>query len=241
MNKTNTLGLIILGALLALGMAILGFFVSQTLSNAKTAANTAQAKGLSERRVKADLAVWSTSFALATRTRSDVARLYEKAELQQQQIIDELIDAGFTQAEIKKGTIDYTYNEYRNEEQIVVEQIHKLFGTITVETTSVDKVDTARMALNPLITKGINLSNNAPKYYFTKLNDIKPEMLKEATQNARIAANEFASVAGIKVGGIQSAVQGGFTIRDVGEDYGDTAKREKDVRVVTTISFYLTE
>ena len=64
-------------------------------------------------------------------------------------------------------------------------------------------------------------------------------MLQEATKNARIAANEFASNAGVKVGGIREARQGGFIIRDIGEDYGDTKKIDKDVRVVTTITFYL--
>jgi hypothetical protein len=66
-------------------------------------------------------------------------------------------------------------------------------------------------------------------------------MLREATKNARIAANEFAENAGVKVGSIRSARQGGFNVRDAGEEYGDTAKIEKDVRVVTTIDFYLTE
>jgi len=76
---------------------------------------------------------------------------------------------------------------------------------------------------------------------FTRLNEIKPAMLREATKNARIAANEFAENAGVKVGGIRDAHQGGFSIRDVGESHGDTAKIEKDVRVVTTITFYLTK
>ena len=87
----------------------------------------------------------------------------------------------------------------------------------------------------------MDVRNNSPAYYFTGLNDIKPEMLQEATTNARIAANEFAANAGVQVGGIRNARQGGFIIRDVGENYGDTAKIEKDVRVVTTITFYLTK
>jgi len=95
--------------------------------------------------------------------------------------------------------------------------------------------------MNELLAEGISVVNNAPSYTFTKLNDIKPEMLKEATANARIAASEFAKVANSKVKGIQSAKQGNFYIRDVGEDYSDDKKIEKDVRVVTTISFYLDE
>jgi len=66
-------------------------------------------------------------------------------------------------------------------------------------------------------------------------------MLSEATKNARIAANEFAKNAGVKVGGIRDARQGSFYIRDVGEEYEDTKKIEKTVRVVTTITFYLTD
>jgi len=45
----------------------------------------------------------------------------------------------------------------------------------------------------------------------------------------------------VKVGGIRSALQGNFFVRDAGEEFGDTAKIEKDVRVVTTITFYLVE
>lgn len=66
-------------------------------------------------------------------------------------------------------------------------------------------------------------------------------MLKAATKNARLAANEFATNTGVKVGGIRSARQGGFVIRDVGENYGDTKKIEKYVRVVTNVTFFLTE
>lgn len=64
-------------------------------------------------------------------------------------------------------------------------------------------------------------------------------MLKEATKNARIAANEFAKNANAEVGGIRSARQGSFYIRDEGHNYGDTKKITKKVRVVTTITFYL--
>jgi len=73
------------------------------------------------------------------------------------------------------------------------------------------------------------------------MNEIKPEMLKAATKNARIAANEFAENAGVKVGGIRSARQGSFVIRDVGQSYGETGKIEKDVRVVTSVTFFLVE
>jgi hypothetical protein len=114
-----------------------------------------------------------------------------------------------------------------------------LVGTIEVDTDKVRQVAEVRAKLNALVAQGLDLQNNPPAYHFTRLNEIKPAMVKEATTNARIAAAEFAADAGVKVGSIRDARQGGFIIRDVGQEYGDTRTLEKDVRLVTTITFYL--
>ena len=66
-------------------------------------------------------------------------------------------------------------------------------------------------------------------------------MLEEATKNARLAATQFAADANVRVGGIRSAKQGSFEIQDVGQSYSDNQKMEKDVRVVTSITFFLIE
>lgn len=145
------------------------------------------------------------------------------------------------ESEIQLGVLDYEYFEFRDDNQRLVDQTHTLVGNISVETGKVELVGKVRTNVNKLIAQGINIENQAPAYRFTKLNEIKPDMLREATKNARIAANEFAENAGVDVGGIRSARQGSFFVRDAGEEYGDTAKIEKDVRVVTTITFYLTE
>ena len=240
--KHARIELVILGLVLAVGIAAAGYFVGQTLYNAKVAINTAEAKGLATRRVEADVANWSIGFSLAGGPDADIAQLYKLAESQQKRIIDALKANGFKEDEIHPGVIEYDYREYRDEEQKLVDERHILSGDIEVETHDVHKVEPARAAINKLIVEGINIQNDPPIYRFTRLNEIKPEMLKEATRNARIAANEFAANAGVKVGGIRSARQGSFFIRDVGGDgYDDTDKIEKEVRVVTTIEFYLTE
>lgn len=227
--------------LLAVGIALAGFFISQTLYKAKVALNTADVKGLAERRVEADTAFWVVEYSVSGKSKAEIPDLYKQSERDQQKIISVLKASGFSNEEIKPGVINYYKREFRDENQKLVEETHSLVGIIEIQTSQVYRVAEGRATLNKLIAEGLNIQNREPSYYFTKLNEIKPEMLKEATTNARIAATEFATNAGVKVGGIRSARQGGFVIRDVGQNYGDTNKIEKDVRVVTNVTFFLTD
>jgi uncharacterized protein len=241
MTENNHGGLFFLGLFIAVGLAAGGYFIGQTIYNAKVALNTAEAKGLAERRVKADRANWEIVFSVSGASRSEIPKLYETAEQHQNIIIELLKNNGFTESEIIPGILNYSYHEFRNEKQILVDETHSLIGSINIETKRVEQVSKVRAKVNKLIAEGIDIENKPPVYRFTKLNEIKPEMLREATKNARIAANEFAVNAGVNVGGIRTARQGSFYIRDAGEEYGDTARIEKEVRVVTNITFYLTE
>ncbi len=241
MKSENRSGLFSLGLFVAIGLTLAGYFIGQTLYNAKVALNTAEAKGLAERRVMSDHANWEIIYTVAGKNRGDIPQLYVKAEQDQQTIIDLLQKSGFEEREVKAGVLDYQYHEFRDDKQVLVDQTHRLVGSITVDTEKVEQVSKVRTSVSKLIAQGINIENLAPAYRFTKLNEIKPDMLREATKNARIAATEFAENAGVNVGGIRSARQGSFYVRDVGAEYGDTAKIEKEVRVVTTITFYLTE
>jgi hypothetical protein len=241
MNKENQGGIFFLGLFVAIGLGLAGYFIGQTLYNAKVALNTAEAKGLAERRVKADRVNWAISHQVSGRSREEIPMLYQQAEKNQQAIVDLLKANNFDDQEINIGVFDYLYQEYRDENQKLVDESHTLSGSISIESDKVDQISQVRGKVNKLIAEGIDISNGTPTYRFTKLNEIKPDMLSEATKNARIAANEFAKNAGVTVGGIRSATQGSFFIRDAGEEYGDTAKIDKDVRVVTTITFYLTD
>ncbi|MEO0974743.1 MAG: SIMPL domain-containing protein [Pseudomonadota bacterium] len=240
MSGPNQTHLLIPAALLSVGLATAGYFIGQTLYNSKVGINTAEVKGLAERRVQADRAYWRIQYTVTGQDGDTIEALYQLSESHQEQIVALLLGSGFDESEVSPGVVAYGRQEFRDENQNLVDERIRLTGSIDVQTDQVRQVSQARAKLNKLIAKGIDIQNNPPAYHFTKLNDIKPDMLKEATTNARLAANEFAANAGVRVGGIRSARQGGFNIRDVGESYGDTAKIDKDVRVVTTITFYLT-
>ncbi len=240
-NQIQKTDIVIASLLLAAGISIAGFFISQTLYKSKVALNIAEVKGLAERRVESDTAYWSIQYAVAGKEKSEMAGLYKQSESDRQKIVSFLQESGFSEEEITPGVISYRKEEFRDENQNLVDENHLLLGTIEIETSKVHLVAKVRAKLNALIAQGLDIRNNSPKYYFTKLNEIKPQMLKEATQNARLAAKEFAQNAGVEVGGIRDAHQGGFMVRDVGQDFGDTNKIAKDVRVVTTITFFLTD
>lgn len=239
MNSVSRSDLVLAALLVALGIATAGYFVGRTLYNAKVGINTAEVKGLAEKRVEADRAYWKVQYTVSGPGTAQVAKLYEKSEADQARIVQLLLESGFEKSEVVPGVIDYQKREFRGEDQKLVDEKHVLVGSIDVETSKVRLVSDVRAKLNKLIAQGLDIQNNAPAYHFTKLNEIKPAMVKEATTNARIAASEFAADAGVKVGGIRDAQQGGFIIRDVGEEYGDTKGREKEIRLVTTITFYL--
>ncbi len=241
MNNIGRIEFLAAALLVAFGIAAGGYFVGQMLYNAKVALNTAEVKGLAEKRVEADRANWKVLYTVAGSSKAEVPKLYERSKADQKEIVALLLKSGFGESEITPGVVDYREKEFRDENQKLVETKYYLIGSIEVETEKVHQVAKVRAKMNELIARGLDISNGEPSYYFTKLNAIKPEMLQEATRNARLAANEFAANADVEVGGIREARQGGFTIRDVGENYGDTGKIEKDVRVVTNITFYLTK
>ena len=230
-----------LGLFCATGMAVGGYFIGQTMYNAKVAVNVAEAKGLAERVVESDIATWQISYRVSAKTKREIPRIYKEAEKQQSYIIQLLLAYGFKTNELSTDLINYDHTVYRDKNKKIIDQRHSLSGSVTVTTHKVHSIAQARSIINKLIIKGFDITNHHPNYLFTKLNEIKPEMLSEATKNARISANEFAKDASVKVGGIRNARQGNFNIRDIGSSYCDTRAIKKNVRVVTTITFYLTE
>jgi len=242
MHKQTSFSILSLGVFLALGIAISGYFISQTIYNSKVAINTSVVKGLAEKNVISDRASWNFNFKVSSHDKNGVKQLYKKIENQQNRILDILHENGFSDKHISLGVVDYNKQEFRNKENIVVDQKIELTANISVNTDNVYVIKDLRNKIHKLVADGFDIEDYAGvRYTYTNLNDIKPQMLEDATKNARIAANEFAKNANVKVGNIRSAKQGNFTILDEGENYGATSKIKKQVRVVTTIEFYLTD
>lgn len=239
--KSLYLGLIGTGICLGAGLALGGYFVGQTLYNGKVALNIAEVKGLATRRVKSDQANWSVSFSVSSDSKADIEKIKQQAIDTQKKIIAILSENNFRESEITPNVIGFEHKEYRDKAKSLLSEKFVFTGAVDVETNQIEQLLKVRLKMNDLICANVNVMNPNPKFHFTKLNTIKPEMLREATVNARLAAMEFAKDAKVRVGKIAEAKQGAFSILDAGEMYGYQDKIYKDIRVVTNISFYLTE
>lgn len=231
--------------LLAAGISIGGYFVGNMMYKSKVATNIATVKGLAEREVKADTGTWSVAFEVSE---SNLTAAYESANAAQDKVIEFLKKANFSEAEVTKNAFNVNKQEVRDNNNKLVDTSYRITGAVSVRSPDVDKIATAAQNAGELVGQGVMLTNSNPQYLFTKLNDIKPEMLGEATRNARLAAEQFAKDANAEVGSINSAEQGAFkfTARDTpppsseyDSDDAEAASIYKKIRVVTTISFYL--
>jgi hypothetical protein len=238
-------------AVIAAGLIVGGWLLGSEIKATRLSDRYVTVKGLVERTVKSDLAIWPISFKEAG---DDLASVYGKTESNKQAILQFLEQQGIQQSEMELGVVrvvDTQANEYgggnRAPHRYIVEQ------QITVTTGRVDQIAGAVQKTMLLVQKGIVLDSSrggagGVTYKFTGLNAIKPDMITEATRNARAAADRFARDSGSKVASIRQANQGVFSIvaasaggTNEAPDYQSPADSSlmKTVRVVTTVEYYL--
>ena len=230
---------LVLGAFICWGMIVAGWILGSSAVKIKQYERIVSVKGLSEREVKADVAVWPIRFSSASQ---DLTQLYDTMEIQTQQIQTFLKAEGFSVAEITTGapvTTDKYAQQYGGDANVALR--YTAHQTITVYTHKIDAVRAAQSRLVALGKKGIAFggddSGQRTEYLFTKLNDIKPAMIEQATQNARTVAEKFAADSKSRLGKIKAANQGLFSI----EDRDSNTPYLKKVRVVSTVDYYLAD
>lgn len=225
--------------LLAAGLAVGGFFPGYYYYKTHADFRSVTVKGLSEQDVIADMGLWNIQFTVSG---NDLNLTQQQINRQAKEIVKFLQEQKFADDEIHIGRIetnDLLANPYRDNNAAETSRFI-LTQTIAVRSPKVYQIAQAMSLSNELIAKGIIFSNQSASYYFTKLNEIKPEMLKKATENAKDAALEFARNSGSKVGKINKANQGVFSVqaRDDANAY-EAAQIEKRVRVVSTVEYLL--
>lgn len=224
-------------AIIAVGLLLLGLCIRSGIVTFKQLDRVVTVKGLAEREVKADKVTWPLVYK---ELGNDPSAMYTLLEKKNRQVVAFLKSGGISDSEISVNPpliSDRQADNYGNE---IMNFRYKATSVITVTSGNVDKVRQLMRRQTELMRQGIAIvgeeySNNATTYDFTKLNSIKPEMVEEATKNARATAEKFAADSGSKIGGIRSASQGQFSI----ENRDSNTPYIKSVRVVSTIEYTL--
>jgi hypothetical protein len=238
-NGLTNLGLIVL----SIALVLAGWFVGNGFYQGRIGDRYVTVKGLAERDVEADIGLWPIRFVTGD---NNLGTAQYKIEQSKRAIMFFLKKHGIDSASVAlqdMSVVDMEAERYRGGQpgnRFIINQ------TLMVRTNDPTLILNASQDVGKLVEAGVVLSTgdgygSGPTYVFTRLNDLKPEMIADATGNARQAGEQFAKDSGSKLGKIRRAFQGTFEIlpRDRAPGIMENIQLGKTVRVVSTIEYYL--
>lgn len=224
--------------ILAIGTLLLGVCIYMGLSAFAAKDRVVSVRGLAEREVKADHVIWPITYKT---TGNDLQAIYADVNQVNARVEAFLVSNGIDRKDISVSApqiVDLKSERYTSSDDMARGR-YNVTNVITVSSSKVEQVRGLMSRMGELLKQGIAISasdfNNQVQYEFTNLNKIKPQMIEEATKNAREAAMKFANDSESKLGKIKSASQGLFTI----EDRDQYTPYIKKVRVVTSVDYFL--
>jgi uncharacterized protein len=236
----NTAG----AAVIALGLAAGGLLIGHGFASGRSTDRYVEVKGLAEREVTADLALWPLRYVS---TGDDLAATQAQITRNTRQVFAFLTRNAIDTTSVQLQALEVSdafANRFPGERggpRYVIQQ------TVMVRSSRPEVVMAASQRLSELVGAGVVLSSSGeygvggPTFVFTRLNQLKPSMVKEATANARAAAEQFAADSRSDLGAIRQASQGVFVIlpRDQAPGANEGAQLQKIVRVVSTVQYFL--
>ncbi len=221
-------------AIVSVGVVLAGYLLGDGLLRAKEADRAVTVRGLAERNVTADLATWTISYSAKA---ENLTEAQSKVRRDTQAIEQFFTELGFPAAALQPTGANVSSSTQRGITTYTVRQ------RLALRTDDIALAQKAVAQQFDLVSRGVFLEEGSGmSYTFTGLNEIKPEMVAEATRDARASAQQFAQDSGAHVGAIKDATQGYFSIeaRDGdGGGWGVSDSPYKKVRVVTTVNFSL--
>ena len=245
MKRTKILQALIFSVAIIAGIWIGGYYLNKARGHAKTVSVV----GMAERDFTSDLIVWRISYSVLN---SNMRDGYSQLKNVNKIVTDYLKSKGINEEEMTFLAIEsdeeneYHYDE-TNHHSYYTFKGYRMRQVVKIESNDVDGVEKISREISELLDKGIQLSSNDLSYYYTKLSDLKIEMLAEATDNARNRAKTIAKSAGSHLGGLQTANMGVFQItapNSSDEDYSwggtfNTSSKKKRASINMRLTYYV--
>lgn len=244
-------GIVALGVILGIALVAVSCVISLTLYNIKASENIISVAGSSEQVIRSDVVKWRTTIS-RTSGASNLKQASAQMQKDLQAVLSYMKASGVTEDEITVGVMNtntmYPYgNGYYAEKGDGSGQItgYSLAQDITVQSSNVEVVTKAAQGATALTNQGIVFSSGGLEYYYSKLADLKLQMLAKATEDAKQRAQKIAQSTGARVGALKSASMGVFQVTPVNStelsDYGyyDTTSIDKQITAIVRTSFIL--
>lgn len=233
---------IVVACILSISLIISSSIFTAGIKQAKSSNNTLSVRGSAKKQITSDLAVWNGSFNVKS---SNLSEAYRNLKDSEKKVRDYLIRQGFNQKDMVFSSISTETNYVILPNGSYSSQIdsYKLSQSVEIKSKDVNKISDISRKSTDLINEGIEFQSNSPQYFYTKLSDLKIDMITLATKDSQTRADKMLSVTGNKVGKLKSASIGVFQITplysDEISDYGinDTSSIEKEITSVITCEF----
>ncbi|MEO5859625.1 MAG: SIMPL domain-containing protein [Pyrinomonadaceae bacterium] len=230
------------GTALAIGLIVSSLILSWAYTGSKKSEEAITVTGSAKKRIKSDLVVWNAGVATqSVEPREGYKLLTDYID----RIKKYLVEKGVPESQITVSSISTTALTKTDSEGRATNEItgYSLKQSVGVTSNDVDRIAQISREATELINQGILLESSAPQFYYTKLGDLKIEMLGEAAKDAKARADRIAESTGSNIGSIRSAKMGVMQITAPEStevsDYGvnDTSSIEKDVTAVVNVNF----
>lgn len=221
------------------------FFLGNAYVERAETEGTINVTGLGSEDFVSDLIVWEGRFS---RENTDLQAAYAALEKDKEVIKEYLLSKGLNEKQVvfkAVNTSEQTEPQYRNGEYAGNRFVgYLLTQSVEIESNDVEKVEELSRSITELMNKGVQFYSNPPRYYYTKLADLKVEMIRKATEDARLRAETIAQNSGGELGDLQSANMGVFQItgQNSNEDYSwggafNTADKNKTASITMRLVY----
>ncbi|MEE9362418.1 MAG: SIMPL domain-containing protein [Cellulophaga sp.] len=202
--------------------------------------------GLGNTDFSSDLIVWEGSFAAQNvslkqayltleKNKGIIKEYLKKKGIPTEQLVFNAVTTNKSNKRLYSPSGDYMGEEFVG---------YELSQSIQIESNEVDKIEKVSREITELLNQGVQFYSLAPRYYYTKLADLKVVMISKATEDARIRAERIAQFSGGELGDLQSAKMGVFQItgQNSKEDYSwggtfNTSSREKTASITMKLVY----
>ena len=233
-------------AIASLGFVIAAALLGQAIKNRNKSQNTISVTGLGAKKFTSDLITWSANFS---KSNVDLKSAYDELAADRKIISEYLKSKGVKDAEMVFSAVDIqkkfrSYNDANGNYVQGEFSGYNLTQSVFIESKEVAKIENLSRIITEIINQGVELTSSQPQYFYTKLAEVKQEMIADATKDAKQRAEKIATNAGSSIGNLKKANMGviQITAPNSAEDYSwggtyNTSSKEKEASITIKLEY----